>query len=49
MYKRQGQKTLGHAIKSTNNREFTTRAQNLFGEPYSAEVLKALGIKGSGK
>ena len=31
------------------NREFTSREQNLFGETYKPEVLKALGIKVAGK
>ena len=31
---------------STNNRELTTREQNLFGEKYPSATLKALGLKG---
>jgi len=31
---------------STNNRELTSREQNLFGEKYPSATLKALGLKG---
>jgi len=31
--------------KVSNNREFTSRSQNLFGEKYPASTLKALGIQ----
>jgi virulence factor Mce-like protein len=47
----------GHAVTTTlpanavsTNRELTTREQNLFGETYPSETLKALGLtKGKGK
>jgi virulence factor Mce-like protein len=47
----------GHAVTTnlpasavSTNRELTTREQNLFGEPYPPETLKALGLtKGKGK
>lgn len=52
-----GQAAIGNASKSENNREFTTREQNLFGEKYPAATLTALGVtppkrakkKGKGK
>jgi virulence factor Mce-like protein len=36
------------AGSSTNNREITTREQNLFGQRYPASTLRALGITSSG-
>ena len=39
-----GQATVGPAAKSANNREFTSREDNLFGEKYSAAQLQALGL-----
>jgi hypothetical protein len=44
-----GQVVIGHAASSSDQREFTTREQNLFGETYPASTLKALGLKGAGK
>jgi len=40
-----GKAVIGHAASAGSNREFTTREQNLFGEPYPASTLKALGLK----
>jgi hypothetical protein len=36
------------AANVTNNREITTREQNLFGERYPSATLKNLGLKGKG-
>jgi virulence factor Mce-like protein len=52
-----GQARVGPAAKSANNREFTSREENLYGEKYPAATLKALGLakpatkksKGKGK
>ncbi len=43
-----GQAVVGNlpANDVTNNREFTTREQNLFGETYPKATLEALGLKG---
>jgi ABC-type transporter Mla subunit MlaD len=46
-----GQTVIGPAAKVANNREITKRENNLFGEKYEPNVLKALGIstgKGGG-
>ena len=39
-----GQVVIGHAAKTTSNREPTKREENLFGEKYPASTLNALGI-----
>ena len=46
-----GQAQFGNQPASlvTNNRELTTREQNLFGERYPTSTLEALGIKKGGK
>jgi ABC-type transporter Mla subunit MlaD len=44
-----GQSNIGNSPKSNDNREITTREQNLFGETYPEATLKALGIKGKSK
>ena len=46
-----GQAVIGNLPASavTNNREFTSREQNLFGEKYPSSTLKALGLTGSKK
>jgi hypothetical protein len=45
-----GQAVLGNlpAANVTNNREITTREQNLFGERYPTTTLRNLGLKGKG-
>ena len=44
-----GKVVTSNVSKVTPNREFTSREENLFGEPYSAAQLKALGLtKGKG-
>jgi len=40
-----GKAELGNVTETTDNREFTTREQNLFGEKYAAATLKALGLE----
>jgi ABC-type transporter Mla subunit MlaD len=44
-----GRAVIGHAPQSENEREPTTRSQNLFEETYPAATLKALGIKATKK
>jgi virulence factor Mce-like protein len=46
-----GQAVLGNlpSSKVTNNREISTREQNLFGEKYPSSTLRDLGLTGSGK
>ncbi len=39
-----GKAVFGHAAASENNREFTSREQNLLGEKYPTATLKALGL-----
>jgi ABC-type transporter Mla subunit MlaD len=39
-----GQAVIGHAAKSNDNREITSRESSLFGETYPASTLKSLGL-----
>jgi virulence factor Mce-like protein len=39
-----GKALIGKAVRSTDNREFTSREENLYGEKYPAPVLAALGL-----
>lgn len=40
----EGKAELGNATETADNREFTSREQNLYGEKYPAATLKALGL-----
>jgi hypothetical protein len=39
-----GKAQIGHASEAENNREFTSREDNLAGEKYPETTLKALGV-----